>query len=78
MHERCLLCKRKLKSEESQARGMGTSCWKKLKKLDKEEKRKRKIRIEAKKRKDELLKGQISFEELEVEVGGKTMDTGTD
>lgn len=62
MHERCLLCKRKLKSEESQARGMGSSCWKKLKKLDKEEKRKRKLRLEEKKRKEELIKGQIKFE----------------
>ena len=60
--KRCVLCHRPLKSDESKARGMGSSCWKKLKKLDKEEKRKRKIKLEEKKRKEELIKGQIKFE----------------
>ncbi|WP_238884480.1 DUF6011 domain-containing protein [Clostridium sp. YIM B02551] len=63
--KRCILCHRSLKSEESLARGMGPSCWAKLKKIDKEEKRKRKLKFEAKKRKEEVLKGQVSFEELE-------------
>lgn len=62
MHDRCLLCKRKLKSEESRKLGLGSSCLKKLKKLDKEEKKKRKIKLEEKKRKAELVKGQIKFE----------------
>lgn len=70
MHDRCLLCKRKLKSEESRKLGLGSSCLRKLRKLDKEEKIKRKIKLEAKKRKEELLKGQISFEELEGDDSG--------
>jgi hypothetical protein len=69
LHERCLLCKRKLKTEESKKLGLGSTCKKKLMKLDKEEKKKRKQKLEEKKRKAELIKGQIKFE-LEEDKGG--------
>lgn len=63
-HERCILCHRKLKTDEARARGLGSRCWAKLQKLDREEKRKRKERMEAKKLKTQLLKGQIDIFEI--------------
>jgi hypothetical protein len=63
-HDRCLLCGRKLKNKEARIRGLGSKCWQKLKRLDKQEKAKRKERIEAKKLKVQLIKGQVDVFEM--------------
>lgn len=66
-YERCILCHRKLKSKEARARGLGSKCWSKLQKLDRQEKAKKKERMEAKKLKMPLLKGQINIFDKEGE-----------
>jgi len=64
--KQCLICHRKLKSAESKARGLGKTCWNKLKKLDKDEKKRRKAKQDANKLKSEIIKGQMNvFKELE-------------
>jgi len=65
---RCLVCHRKLKTPESITRKIGSTCWNRLMKLTKEDKKKRKANQEANKKKAELLKGQINFFE---EVNGE-------
>lgn len=67
MKDRCILCHRKLKDQLSKSRGLGPTCWSKLKRLDKAEKKKRKERLEAKKLKEQLIKGQISLFDKESE-----------
>lgn len=58
---RCLVCHRVLKTPESIIRKIGSTCWNRLMKLTKEDKKKRKANQKAKKRKIELIKGQINF-----------------
>lgn len=61
MRDRCFLCHRKLKDQLSKSRGLGPTCWSKIKKLDKQEKIKRKQKLETKRLKDTLIKGQVSL-----------------
>lgn len=61
VHKICLLCHRKLKNKESQELGLGPTCASKLRKLDKENKVKKKERYEIKKLKDQVLKGQVNM-----------------
>jgi len=64
--KQCLICHRKLKSTESRARGLGIKCWNKLKKLDKDEKKRKKAKQDANKLKLEIIKNQINvFEEVD-------------
>jgi hypothetical protein len=63
-HDRCILCHRKLKDSVSKARGLGPVCFAKIKKLDKQEKAKRKERMEANKLKVQLIKGQVDVFEM--------------
>ena len=58
---RCLICHRKLKDQESINRKIGPTCFGKLKKLNKQEKAKRKAREENKRRQQEVLRNQISI-----------------
>jgi len=68
--KQCLICHRKLKSAESRARGLGKTCWNKLKKLDKDEKKRKKAKQEANKLKEEIIKNQINvFEEVDKSGG---------
>jgi hypothetical protein len=60
--QRCLICNRKLKDEESIERKIGPSCWQVILKLAKEEKAKRKARLKFNKNE---VKGQVTIFEME-------------
>lgn len=59
--KRCMICKRQLRGAESIARGIGSTCFRRLTKLINEDKAKAKARREAYKRKVEVEKGQIDM-----------------
>ena len=69
---RCLICHRKLRDQESIDRKIGPTCFSRLRKLNLEEKTKKKARKAESKRKAEIIKNQISIEEYfeEVETDG--------
>lgn len=55
---RCLICNRKLKDEESRLRGIGPVCWDRVIKIAKEE---RKREIELKKKASKNIDGQVNL-----------------
>lgn len=65
--DRCLICHRKLKDEESKKRGMGPTCWSRVMKVVKEDKARRRARATQNKQVNGEIPGQVSlFEELYV------------
>lgn len=66
--ERCLICHRKLRDQESISRKIGPTCWSRLAKVTKQEKERKKARQEKLKFKALIAKGQVSvFDEIEKE-----------
>jgi len=62
---RCLVCNRTLKDKESIARKIGPTCFSRLMKFNKEEKLKKKHRLELKKLAKGDIPGQLNlFEKL--------------
>lgn len=59
--QRCLICNRGLKGEESINRRIGPTCFNRLQRVAKEEKEKRKARLKLK---NSTIKGQISMFDL--------------
>lgn len=59
--DRCLICHRKLKDKESQERGMGPICWRRVKKVVEADKEKRMARRTNSRRMSGEIKGQITF-----------------
>lgn len=55
---RCLICNRKLKDEESRSRGIGPVCWDRVIKLAKKE---RKRELELKRRTAKNINGQVNL-----------------
>lgn len=69
MADRCLVCHRKLKDEESKRRGMGPTCWRRVMKVVKADKKRRKERRVLKKISHQI-EGQINlFDEIIEEKG---------
>lgn len=64
--DRCLICHRKLRDKDSIERGMGPTCWRRVMKVVKEDKKRKKARKGSRKR----INGQITFfdNELNEEV----------
>lgn len=62
--DRCLICHRKLKDSESQKRGIGPVCWRRVMKVAKEERERRKARRLKNKNITEIP-GQMSLFEKE-------------
>lgn len=60
--DRCLICHHKLRDAESIARGIGPKCWAMLQTVSKQQKAKRKARVELK---NKEIKGQINMFEGE-------------
>jgi hypothetical protein len=61
--QRCLICNRVLKGEESISRKIGPTCWLRLQKVAKEDRAKRKARLKLK---NNTLKGQMTIFDMEV------------
>jgi hypothetical protein len=62
--QKCLICNRRLKDEESITRKIGPTCWHRLQKVAKEDRAKRKAKLKLKKN---VLKGQVTMFEVEGE-----------
>jgi hypothetical protein len=60
--QRCLICNRALKGEESISRKIGPTCWLRLQKVAKDDRAKRKARLKLKRN---VLKGQLTIFEME-------------
>lgn len=67
--DRCLICHRKLKDENSRQRGMGPTCWHRVMKVVKEDKERKKARRASRKKINAGVKGQITF--FDYENGGE-------
>jgi len=59
--DRCLICHRKLRDEESITRKIGPTCFARLRKLTKEEKARKRAKAENKRRQQEVLRNQINM-----------------
>jgi len=68
---RCLICHRKLKDQESINRKIGPTCFARIQKVTKEEKARKKARKEANKRNADILKNQISIFEEDEQIANK-------
>lgn len=64
--DRCLICHRKLKDDESKRRKIGPTCWKRVMKVAAEEKAKRRARREHKK--EIKIPGQMNLFEEDADV----------
>lgn len=62
--DRCLICHRKLKDEESKKRGMGPTCWRRVMKVVKEDKERRKANIAKRRGLTGEIPGQINLFEM--------------
>ena len=58
---KCLICNRKLKSEESIKRGIGSTCFARLNKIIKEDRERKHTRQKQFKREKEIAKEQINL-----------------
>ncbi|HIG0360419.1 TPA: DUF6011 domain-containing protein [Clostridium sporogenes] len=62
--DRCLICHRKLKDEESKKRGIGPTCWRRVAKVIKEDKERRKASIAQRRGSIGEIPGQINIFEM--------------